>query len=132
MIFDAYFLYSIATTILVGLLTYVLGRSDGYHDGLKHGEKAISDVNKALDEMLLGIADEKKTEMEDFGKGPDAADVGKGTEITELPKTAIQEHENIWKDYKKFVLSEDNPVVEKPKSKPKKAAMKPKRKKGKK
>jgi hypothetical protein len=138
---DWYFVYTAASTVLIGIIAYLMGKADGHAEGIKKGSRAISSVNKTLDELVLSLSEEtKKSKMEDFGGTPAA--VGKGTEITELPKTtAVEDHDNIWKDYKKFTLSDDQPLFaleekSKPKSKKKKKAaaaeMKPKRKKGKK
>jgi hypothetical protein len=112
MIFEAYFIYSAATTVLVSVIAYLIGKAEGHAEGIKKGSRAISNVNKTLDELLMNIADERKAEKDEYPLGamgdPDPLIAGHGLD--------------------------SKPVEEKPKAKKKKtpAEMKPKRKKGKK
>lgn len=122
MIFDAYFIYSIASTVLIAVIAYLLGKSDGHAEGIKKGSRAISNVNKTLDELLMNIADERK---EDFTTP--AVPSGKGSEISELP---ISEDEKaLFEHMEKAIAKEEKKTKAKAKTP---APMKPKRKKGKK
>lgn len=50
-----YFIYSALTTGLVAVGAYFIGRNDGHEEGLKKGSRAISNVNKTLDELVLSL-----------------------------------------------------------------------------
>lgn len=141
MIFEAYFIYSAATTVLVSVIAYLIGKAEGHAEGIKKGSRAISNVNKTLDEMLLAIQEDRKAEggdgfplgaMGDSGpeykwndeellKGDLAKEAPCGDPKPISPGISVSEIETC-----------SVTVKPKTKKKAKTPAMKPKRKKGKK
>ena len=59
---DWYFVYSLVVSTVGVLAGYYIGRQDGHAEGIKKGSHAISDVNKALDELVLSLQEDKKKE----------------------------------------------------------------------
>ena len=113
-----YFVLSALTTVMVAVAAYYIGRMDGYEEGLKKGSRAISNVNRNLDELILSLSE--KEEIPNYS--------GWHADTASDPLPAAPPPEDV------ITTTPKVEVVEKPVNKKKaaKKKMTPKRKKGRK